>query len=85
MKLSALQPAPGVVFTATLTDIDSGSEELTTSATWQWARSRSNSGGWADIDKATGSTYTPDEDGEDSGYYLPGDGQVHGRPEPQGC
>ena len=45
VKLSALQPAPGVVFTATLTDIDSGSEELTTSATWQWARSRSNSGG----------------------------------------
>ena len=70
VKLSALQPAPGVAFTATLTDIDSSSMDLTDSATWQWAKSQSNSGGWADIDKATGSTYTPDVDGKDSGYYL---------------
>ena len=40
VKLSALQPASGVDFTATLTDIDSGSKGLTSIATWQWARSR---------------------------------------------
>ena len=45
VKLSALQPAPNVAFTATLTDID-GPAELTDSAEWQWSRSLSKSGGW---------------------------------------
>ena len=70
VELSALQPAPGVAFTATLTDIDNGTTDLTDSAEWQWSRSESESGGWADIDKATSSAYTPDLDGADSGYYL---------------
>ena len=51
------------------TDIN-GLADLTGSAEWQWSRSTSKSSGWTDIDKATGSTYTPDEDGGDSGYYL---------------
>ena len=40
VKLSALQPAPTVDFTASLTDIDNGTTDLTSSAEWQWSRSR---------------------------------------------
>ena len=74
VKLSALQPAPGVGFSATLTDIDdiddidNGATDLTSGAKWQWARSRSKTSGWSDIDKATKSLYEP-KDG-DAGYYL---------------
>ena len=49
VELSALQPAPSVAFTATLTDIDNpgadpatainGLADLTGSAEWQWSRS----------------------------------------------
>ena len=69
VKLSALQPASSVPFTATLTDID-GPTGLTNSAEWQWSRSTRTSGGWTDIDKETSSSYIPDVDGTDSGYYL---------------
>ena len=68
VKLSALQPAPGVAFSATLTDIDNGDTDLTSGAKWQWARSRSKTSGWSDIDRATKSMYEP-KDG-DEGYYL---------------
>ena len=68
VTLSALQPAPGVNFTATLTDIDNGSEDLTAGAAWQWSRSRSRTSGFADIEDAEASTYAP-VDG-DQGYYL---------------
>ena len=68
VELSALQPAPGVEFTAMLTDPDNGEADLSNEATWQWARSRSKSSGFSDIDKAAMSSYTP-KDG-DQGYYL---------------
>ena len=74
VKLSALQPAPGVAFSATLTDIDNVDNEnvatdLTGGAKWQWARSRSKtSSGWSDIDKATKSMYDPED--VDATYYL---------------
>ena len=55
VKLSALQPAPNVAFTATLTDIDGRSTDLSGSAEWQWSRSKRTSSGWTDIDKATSS------------------------------
>ena len=91
VELSALQPAPNVAFTATLTDIDNpgtnpttdinGLADLTDSAEWQWSKSMSTSGGWTDIDKAKSSVYTPDVDGADSGYYLRATGQVQGQTE----
>ena len=85
VKLSALQPAPDVMFTATLTDIDSPSTDLTSSAEWQWSRSQSATGGWEDIDKATARAYTPDEDGEDSGYYLRATAKYEDRQSPSGA
>ena len=65
VELSALQPAPSVAFTATLTDIDNHGchyhygldEDLTSSAEWQWSRSTSKIQRLGDIDKATGSVY----------------------------
>ena len=84
VKLSALQPAPGVMFTATLTDLD-GPAELTGSAEWQWSRSQSASGGWADIDKAMSSMYTADEDGADSGYYLRATAKYKDKQSPSGA
>ena len=93
--LSALQPAPSVAFTATLTDLDNtdtnadtainGLADLTGSASWQWSRSTRASGGWDDIDKATGSSYTPDEDGADSGYYLRATAKYKDRQSPSGA
>ena len=85
VELSALQPAPGVAFTATLTDIDNGTTDLTDSAEWQWSRSESESGGWADIDKATSSAYTPDLDGADSGYYLRATAKYKDKQSPSGA
>ena len=82
--LSALQPAPGVMFTATLTDID-GPADLTGSAEWQWSRSLSKSSGWVDIDKATKSAYEPDEDGEDEDYYLRATAKYTDRQSPSGA
>ena len=81
VKLSALQPAPSVLFTATLTDIDG----VSGSAEWQWSRSQRASGGWADIDKATKSAYTPDVDGGDSGYYLRATAKYRDRQSPGGA
>ena len=85
VKLSALQPAPSVLFTATLTDIDNRADVLTDSAEWQWSRSQRASGGWADIDKATKSAYTPDVDGGDSGYYLRATAKYRDRQSPGGA
>ena len=85
VKLSALQPAPNVAFTATLTDIDNPSTDLTGSGEWQWSRSQSATGGWEDIDKATKSMYEPDEDGEDSGYYLRATAEYTDRQSPSGA
>ena len=85
VKLSALQPARSVPFTATLTDIDNGSDILTNIAEWQWSRSTRTSGGWTDIDKATGSGYTPDVDGGDSGYYLRATAKYKDRQSPSGA
>ena len=84
VELSALQPAPDVAFTATLTDIDNGTTDLTGSAVWQWSKSRSKSG-WRDIDKATSSMYTPDEDGADSGYYLRATAKYKDKQSPSGA
>ena len=84
VELSALQPAPDVAFTATLTDIDNGTTDLTGSAVWQWSKSRSKSG-WADIDKATSSMYTPDQDGADSGYYLRATAKYKDKQSPSGA
>ena len=85
VELSALQPAPGVMFTATLTDIDNGTTDLTGSAEWQWSRSQSASGGWEDIDKATSRAYTPDVDGKDSGYYLRATAKYKDKQSPSGA
>ena len=85
VELSALQPAPNVDFTAALTDIDNGPTALTDSAEWQWSRSTSRSSGWNDIDKATGSTYEPDENGGDSGYYLRATAKYEDRQSPSGA
>ena len=85
VELSALQPAPGVAFTATLTDIDNKTDILTDSAEWQWSKSESESGGWADIDKATSSAYTPDLDGADSGYYLRATAKYKDKQSPSGA
>ena len=84
VKLSALQPAPSVAFTATLTDKD-GPADLSGSAEWQWSRSKSASGGWTDIDKATKSAYTPDENGGDFGYYLRATAKYTDRQSPSGA
>ena len=85
VKLSALQPAPTVAFTAALTDIDNPADDLTGSAEWQWSRSRSASRGWADIDKATKSAYTPEVNGGDSGYYLRATAKYRDRQSPGGA
>ena len=50
--------------TASVSDPD-GNE---TGHKWQWAKSRNGTSGWADIDKATASMYTPAD--ADDGYYL---------------
>ncbi len=65
----AVTPSRGWVdantrFSASLTD-DDGS---ISNESWQWARSRSRGGGWADIDGATSSNYTVGAD--DADQYL---------------
>ena len=64
VKLTTLRPRAGVAVTASVSDPD-GSE---TGAEWQWAKSRNRTRGWADIDKATASMYTPADDDVDD--YL---------------
>ena len=73
VNLTTLRPSAGVMLTASVTDPDSRVSGVevdsgVTGATWQWARSRSGTSGWRNIDKATGSAYSP-VDG-DAGYYL---------------
>ena len=63
VKLTTLQPRAGVALMASVSDPD-GSE---TGAEWQWAKSRNGTSGWADIDKAMASKYTP-ADGDAGGY-----------------
>ena len=66
VTLSALAPYPGVMLTATPSDLDS--EEITL-AEWQWSRSRSKtSSNYADIENAEEATYSPTSG--DVGFYL---------------
>ena len=58
---------------------------MTGSAEWQWSRSTSASGGWTDIDKGTSSSYTPDVDGGDSGYYLRATAKYKDKQSPSGA
>ena len=72
VTLSARRPQVGVAFTASLTDPDADTDDPTTNLKWQWAKSRSENGSYADIDGAEAATYTPtDAVGKtDVGYYL---------------
>ena len=54
----------GGAIEATLDDRDGG----VTGETWQWARSSSRNGGWADLSGATSARYTPSN--ADAGMYL---------------
>ena len=60
-----LQPQAGAgqSVSARASDVDGD----VVNTTWQWSRSMDMSE-WADIDGATSSSYTPQE--EDEGYYL---------------
>ena len=65
VTLDKVAPYPAVVLTASLSDPDdvvSGSEE------WQWSRSRSKNGSYADIEDEEADMYTPTSG--DVGYYL---------------
>ena len=65
VKLTTLAPRAGIALTASVTDPDGN----VTGMTWQWAKSRNGTSGWADIDeKATASIYEPVDD--DGTYYL---------------
>ena len=57
------RPAIGRAITATLTDPDD-----VVSTAWRWQRSRSRTGGWADIAGAAAASYTPVAG--DRGYWL---------------
>ena len=69
VTLSVEQPQEDIQVTATLTDPDNITADSTT---WQWARSRSRSSGWVDIEDdaniGKAATYTPAK--ADVGYYL---------------
>ena len=65
VALDKVAPYPGVPLTAKLSDPDevvSGSDE------WQWSRSMSKSGSYADIEDAEAAMYLPTSG--DVGYYL---------------
>ena len=64
VTLSAEEPETGTALDATLADGDGNVSE----ETWQWARSANGRTNWFNIDGATASTYTPNEDDED--FYL---------------
>ena len=72
VTLSARRPQTGVVFTASLTDLDATASSPVTTPKWQWAKSRSKNGAYTDIDGAEMETYEPtDASGKsDVGYYL---------------
>ena len=65
VTLSAVAPHPAVVLTATHSDPD---EVVSASEEWQWSRSSSKSGSYADIEGAEAAAYTPTSG--DVGYYL---------------
>ena len=65
VTLSALRPQSSIAFTAMLSDKDRGVRN----AMWQWSKSRSRNGSYANIDdKAMLATYIPKDD--DEGYFL---------------
>ncbi len=64
VTLSAMRPRADTALTATLTDPDGG----ISSVTWRWAKSDTQSGGYADIGSATAASYTPVA--ADMGKYL---------------
>ena len=74
MRLSAVQPQAGVSFYVIDEAEDTAGtqikddDRITSSIKWQWSKSRSKTTGFADIDKATNSAYTPKD--TDDGYYL---------------
>ncbi len=63
LRFDRRTPVISRAITATRTDPDG-----VVSATWQWQRSTSRSGGWTDIANADAGSYTPVAD--DRGYYL---------------
>ena len=64
VELSAVAPYPGVDLTATHSDLDGS----VVGAEWQWSRSRSRGGSYADIEDAVAETYRPTSG--DVGFYL---------------
>ena len=73
VTLSALRPQSATMFTATLTDPDSVSDDNTTGSitagvTWEWAKAGSRNGSYSNIEDATSMSYTPDDGDIDS--YL---------------
>ena len=64
VSLSAVAPYPGVDLTATHSDLDGS----VVGAEWQWSRSRSRGGSYADIENAEAATYSPTSG--DVGFYL---------------
>ena len=64
VSLSARRPESATAFTARIDDPDG----QTTNAKWQWAKSRSRNGSYANIANAETATYTPTDD--DLGAFL---------------
>ena len=64
VTLSALRPQSATAYTAEVTDLDGD----VTNPMWQWSKSSTRNGSYADIEDAESATYTP-VDG-DIGYYL---------------
>ena len=65
VTLMPTTPSVGREINAALTDPDTATENT---VTWQWSRSMTPNGTFADIDLATSMTYTPVE--ADEGHYL---------------
>ena len=64
VTLSALKPQVATTLTATPSDPDGDLSD----PKWQWSKSMSRNGSYADIEDANASTYTPKTD--DTSYYL---------------
>jgi hypothetical protein len=64
VSLSSMAPVVGTAVTATLSDPDG----MISGTTWQWSKSMTMDGTYADIDMATSMSYTPMT--ADVGYYL---------------
>ena len=65
VTLSPTQPAARAQVTATLTDLD---QVVSGTTTWQWAKSSTAQGTYANISGATSDSYTPPD--ADVNYYL---------------